>query len=112
MTANIIAGSIIGIRQTLTGIVSATLVFTGSNFPEVTHMFSFGICMTPGYESIVFLLNDFMVVCGVLDVHMERMWYSTMVGSAFYAIFGRLQYNTSATQEVCAILYGAGVAAS
>ena len=30
-----------------------------------------------------------------------------MVGSAFYAIFGRLQYNTSATQEVCAILYGA-----
>eukprot|EP00439_Symbiodinium_sp_Y106_P081945 s1880_g21.t1 len=80
VTANIIAGSIIGIRQTLTGIVSATLVFTGSNFPEVTHMFSFGICM---------------------------MWYSTMVGSAFYAIFGRLQYNTSATQEVCAILYGA-----
>ncbi|CAE7257763.1 ephA [Symbiodinium microadriaticum] len=80
VTANIIAGSIIGIRQTLTGIVSATLVFTGSSFPEVTHMFSFGICM---------------------------MWYSTMVGSAFYAIFGRLQYNTSATQEVCAILYGA-----
>ena len=35
------------------------------------------------------------------------MWYSTMAGSAFYAIFGRLQYNTSATQEVCAILYGA-----
>ncbi|CAE7786346.1 unnamed protein product [Symbiodinium necroappetens] len=80
VTANMIAGSIIGIRQTLTGIVSATLVFTGSSFPEVTHMFSFGICM---------------------------MWYSTMVGSAFYAIFGRLQYNTSATQEVCAILYGA-----
>ena len=50
-----IAGSIIGIRQTLTGIVSATLVFTGSSFPEVTHMFSFGICMTPGYEKHRFL---------------------------------------------------------
>ncbi|CAK9038818.1 Uncharacterized vacuolar membrane protein YGR125W [Durusdinium trenchii] len=30
-----------------------------------------------------------------------------MAGSAFYAVFGRLQYNTNATQEVCAILYGA-----
>eukprot|EP00438_Fugacium_kawagutii_P033316 Skav219645 [mRNA] locus=scaffold628:334260:336903:- [translate_table: standard] len=80
VTANILAGCIIGIRQTLTGIVSATLVFTGSEHPEITDMFPFGISM---------------------------MWYSTMAGSAFYAIFGRLQYNTNATQEVCAILYGA-----
>lgn len=80
VTANILAGCIIGIRQTLTGIVSATLVYTGSDFAEVTDMFPFGISM---------------------------MWYSTMAGSAFYAMFGRLQYNTNATQEVCAILYGA-----
>jgi len=37
----------------------------------------------------------------------SMMWYSTMAGSAFYAVFGRLQYNTNATQEVCSILYGA-----
>lgn len=80
VAANILAGCIIGIRQTLTGIVSATLVFTGSNHEEITEMFPFGISM---------------------------MWYSTMAGSAFYAAFGRLQYNTNATQEVCAILYGA-----
>ena len=80
VAANILAGCIIGIRQTLTGIVSATLVFTGSDYhPEIAEMFPFGISM---------------------------MWYSTMVGSAFYAAFGRLQYNTNATQEVCAILYG------
>ncbi|CAK9029695.1 unnamed protein product [Durusdinium trenchii] len=80
VTANVLAGCIIGIRQTLTGIVSATLVYTGSEYPEITDMFPFGISM---------------------------MWYSTMAGSAFYAVFGRLQYNTNATQEVCAILYGA-----
>ena len=55
-------------------------MFTGSNHEEITEMFPFGISM---------------------------MWYSTMAGSAFYAAFGRLQYNTNATQEVCAILYGA-----
>lgn len=78
--ANILAGFIIGIRQTLSAIVSATLVFTGTSHPEVQKLFPWGISM---------------------------MWYSTFAGSAFYGIFGRLQYNTNATQEVCAMLYGA-----
>jgi len=78
--ANILAGCIIGIRQALSAIVSATLVYTTSGVPEVTAMFPFGIGM---------------------------MWWATVAGSTFYAIFGRLQYNTNATQEVCAILYGA-----
>ncbi len=80
VTANILAGCIIGIRQTLSAIVSATLVYSGSDHEKINEMFPFGISM---------------------------MWYSTMAGSAFYAVFGRLQYNTNATQEVCAILYGA-----
>ncbi|CAE8614976.1 unnamed protein product, partial [Polarella glacialis] len=80
LVANILAGLIIGIRQALSAIVSATLVFTGSHHVALSEMFPFGISM---------------------------MWYSTLVGSAFYCVFGRLQYNTNATQEVCAILYGA-----
>lgn len=80
LTANVMAGCIIGIRQTLSAIVSATLTFSTTKSGIVTDMFPFGISM---------------------------MWYSTMLGSAFYGIFGRLQYNTNATQEVCSILYGA-----
>ena len=78
--ANVIAGLIIGIRQTLSAIVSVTLVFSGSHDGNVLQMFPFGISM---------------------------MWYSTLAGSLLYCVFGRLQYNTNATQEVCAILYGA-----
>lgn len=78
--ANVVAGCVIGVRQTLSAIVSATLVFTSTDNATVVGMFPFGISM---------------------------MWYSTLVGSVWYALFGRLQYNTSATQEVCAILYGA-----
>eukprot|EP00929_Paragymnodinium_shiwhaense_P024801 TRINITY_DN15156_c0_g1_i1.p1 TRINITY_DN15156_c0_g1~~TRINITY_DN15156_c0_g1_i1.p1 ORF type:complete len:924 (+),score=246.34 TRINITY_DN15156_c0_g1_i1:65-2773(+) len=80
LLANIVAGCVIGVRQTLSAIVSATLVFTSSKDENIVEMFPYGIGM---------------------------MWYSTMVGSLWYAIFGRLQYNTSATQELCAILYAA-----
>jgi len=80
LIANIMAGLIIGIRQTLSAIVSATLVFTTTSNQTVVDMFPFGISM---------------------------MWWSTVAGTVWYGIFGRLQYNTSATQEVCAILYGA-----
>lgn len=80
LTANVLAGFIIGIRQTLSAIVSATLVFTTSGDASVEAMFPFGISM---------------------------MWWSTLTGSIFYGFFGRLQYNTNATQEICAILYGA-----
>eukprot|EP00929_Paragymnodinium_shiwhaense_P057943 TRINITY_DN29027_c0_g2_i1.p1 TRINITY_DN29027_c0_g2~~TRINITY_DN29027_c0_g2_i1.p1 ORF type:complete len:912 (+),score=170.47 TRINITY_DN29027_c0_g2_i1:133-2868(+) len=77
LAANIGAGFIIGLREVLGGIVSASLIFSSSDVDSLSAMYPFGICM---------------------------MWYSSAFGAIWYAIFGRLQYCYSCVQDVIGIL--------
>lgn len=77
VAANVGAGFIIGLREALGGIVSASLVFATSDFAVLSRMFPWGIGM---------------------------MWYSTAFGTLWYAIFGRMQYAYGTAQDVIGIL--------
>lgn len=77
VVANVGAGLVIGMREALGGIVSASLIFSTADVPELTRMFPFGIGM---------------------------MWYSTSMGALWYALFGRLMYAYGTAQDVIGIL--------
>lgn len=77
--ANILAGTVIGIRQTLGAIMTASLVFTSAGVPEISAMFPFGITM---------------------------MWFSSAVAALWYGLFGRLQYALIGINDVIGILWG------
>mmetsp|Transcript_101400 Transcript_101400/g.262527 ORF Transcript_101400/g.262527 Transcript_101400/m.262527 type:complete len:904 (+) Transcript_101400:115-2826(+) len=83
VAANVGAGLVIGMREALGGIVSASLIFSTADISEVSRMFPFGIGM---------------------------MWYSTSLGALWYAIFGRLQYAYGTAQDVIGILQAVMVA--
>lgn len=77
VAANIGNGLVIGLREALGGIVSASLVFSSSGVGELAGLFPLGIAM---------------------------MWYSTAVGSLWYSFFGRLQYGYTIAQDIVGIL--------
>jgi len=77
VAANVGAGLVIGMREALGGIVSASLIFSTSDVPELAEVFPFGISM---------------------------MWFSTSMGALWYAIFGRMQYAYGTAQDVIGIL--------
>ncbi|CAE7560639.1 unnamed protein product [Symbiodinium natans] len=66
-----------GVREALGGIVSASMVFSSSDIPEISSMLQFGISMT---------------------------LYTMSVGVLWYAIFGRLQYGYGTQQDLICIL--------
>lgn len=74
---NVAAGLIMGVREALGGIVSASMVFSSSEFPEISAMLPFGINMT---------------------------LYTMTVGVLWYAVFGRLQYGYGTQQDLICIL--------
>ena len=73
---NVCAGLIMGVREALGGIVSASLLFSSSNV-EISSMLQFGISMT---------------------------LYTMSVGVLWYAVFGRLQYGYGTQQDLICIL--------
>ena len=73
---NVAAGLIMGVREALGGIVSASLLFSSEN-EEVESMLQFGIGMT---------------------------LYTMSVGVLWYSIFGRLQYGYGTQQDLICIL--------
>ncbi|CAE8617648.1 unnamed protein product, partial [Polarella glacialis] len=77
LAVNIGAGVIMGVREALGGIVSASLVFSSSGIDEITAMLSWGICMT---------------------------LYTMFFGVLWYAAFGRLQYGYATQQDLICIL--------
>eukprot|EP00435_Cladocopium_sp_Y103_P073561 s37_g44.t1 len=74
---NVAAGLIMGVRESLGGIVSASLLFSSSNNVEISSMLQFGISMT---------------------------LYTMSVGVLWYAVFGRLQYGYGTQQDLICIL--------
>lgn len=81
--ANLGAGLLIGLREVLGGIVSASLIFSSAGVDELSMMFPFGIGM---------------------------VWFSTSASSLWYAVFGRLQYTFTAAQDVIGILQSSIIA--
>jgi len=77
--ANIGAGIMIGIRQGLSAIMTASLIFTAAGVPELSDMFSFGISM---------------------------MWFSSAVSAVWYGLFGRMQFSLIGINDVIGILWG------
>lgn len=77
VVVNVGAGLIMGLREALGGIVSASLVFSSSDIPEISAMLPWGISMT---------------------------LYTMAVGVLWYAIFGRLQYGYATQQDLICIL--------
>mmetsp|Transcript_65116 Transcript_65116/g.136401 ORF Transcript_65116/g.136401 Transcript_65116/m.136401 type:complete len:894 (-) Transcript_65116:138-2819(-) len=77
--ANIVAGTIIGIRQGLSAVMTASLIFNTAGKPELSGMLGFGITM---------------------------MWYSSTISALWYALFGRLQYGLIGINDVIGILWG------
>mmetsp|Transcript_30187 Transcript_30187/g.86468 ORF Transcript_30187/g.86468 Transcript_30187/m.86468 type:complete len:908 (+) Transcript_30187:116-2839(+) len=77
VAANVGAGLVIGLREVLGGIVSASLIFSTTGIPELSAMFPFGIGM---------------------------IWYSTAFGALWYTLFGRMQYVYGTAQDVIGIL--------
>ena len=73
---NVAAGLIMGVREALGGIVSASLLFSSEN-SEIESMLQFGISMT---------------------------LYTMTVGVLWYSIFGRLQYGYGTQQDLICIL--------
>jgi len=74
---NVAAGLIMGVRESLGGIVSASLLFSSSTNVEISSMLQFGISMT---------------------------LYTMSVGVIWYAVFGRLQYGYGTQQDLICIL--------
>lgn len=77
--ANVGAGVMIGIRQGLSAIMTASLIFTAAGVPELSDMFSFGITM---------------------------MWFSSAVSAVWYGLFGRMQFSLIGINDVIGILWG------
>lgn len=77
--ANVGAGVMIGIRQGLSAIMTASLTFTAAGVPQLSDMFGFGITM---------------------------MWFSSCIAALWYGLFGRLQYGLIGINDVIAILWG------
>ncbi|CAK9020250.1 unnamed protein product [Durusdinium trenchii] len=73
---NVMAGLIMGVRESLGGIVSASLLFSSDNL-EISSMLQFGISMT---------------------------LYTMTVGVLWYSVFGRLQYGYGTQQDLICIL--------
>eukprot|EP00435_Cladocopium_sp_Y103_P034367 s2891_g8.t2 len=69
----------IGIRQGLSAIMTASLIFTAAGVPELSDMFSFGITM---------------------------MWFSSAVSAVWYGLFGRMQFSLIGINDVIGILWG------
>lgn len=76
VVVNIGSGFIMGVRETLGGIVSASLVFSSAS-PEITEMLPWGISMT---------------------------LYTMTFAVLWYTIFGRLQYGYATQQDLICIL--------
>lgn len=77
VVANVGTGLLMGLREALGGIVSASLVFSSSDIPEISDMLPWGISMT------------------LYTMSFAVLWYS---------IFGRLQYGFATQQDLIAIL--------
>lgn len=77
VVVNVGSGLIMGLREALGGIVSASLVFSSSDIPEISAMLPWGISMT---------------------------LYTMSFGVLWYAIFGRLQYGYATQQDLICIL--------
>eukprot|EP00429_Kryptoperidinium_foliaceum_P002592 CAMPEP_0176019662 /NCGR_PEP_ID=MMETSP0120_2-20121206/9505_1 /TAXON_ID=160619 /ORGANISM="Kryptoperidinium foliaceum, Strain CCMP 1326" /LENGTH=904 /DNA_ID=CAMNT_0017352743 /DNA_START=24 /DNA_END=2738 /DNA_ORIENTATION=+ len=78
VVANIVAGIVIGVRQGLSAIMTASLIFNTAGDPALSDMFGFG----------------------------TMMWYSSCVSALWYGLFGRLQYGLIGINDVVGILWG------
>ena len=74
---NVVAGLIMGLREALGGVISASMIFSSTDVPEISSMLQFGISMT---------------------------LYTMTVGILWYAFFGRLQYGYGTQQDLICIL--------
>ncbi|CAJ1332437.1 unnamed protein product [Effrenium voratum] len=79
IVANLGAGVMIGIRQGLSAIMTASLIFTAAGVPELSDKFAFGITM---------------------------MWFSSAVSALWYGLFGRMQSGLIGINDVIGILWG------
>eukprot|EP00931_Biecheleriopsis_adriatica_P090720 TRINITY_DN64657_c0_g1_i1.p1 TRINITY_DN64657_c0_g1~~TRINITY_DN64657_c0_g1_i1.p1 ORF type:complete len:919 (-),score=196.64 TRINITY_DN64657_c0_g1_i1:6-2762(-) len=77
--ANIGAGVMIGIRQGLSAIMTASLIFTSAGVPQLSDMFGIGISM---------------------------MWFSSTLAAFWYGLFGRMQFGLIGINDVIGILWG------
>jgi len=79
LVGNVGAGVMIGIRQGLSAIMTASLIFTSAGIPELDDMFGMGISM---------------------------MWYSSAIAAVWYGLFGRMQFGLIGINDVIGILWG------